>query len=328
MQFRTEIETIPSSFRIRYEDPVLLTGSCFTENIGQRLKEVLFQTVINPFGVVYNPLSVKQSLELILSGRDYTSEDLEFYNEQWYSWDHHSSFSGPDQEKVLQDINLQLTMASEFLKKASFVFISFGTAWVYRLKRTGNIVCNCHKVPAREFERKMLTVEEIHSSYKSVIQDLLDFNPQLKIIFTVSPVRHWKDGAHGNQLSKSVLHLAVNQIIEDHKNLCEYFPSYEILLDDLRDYRYYSDDLLHPNQQAIDYIWEKFTHVYFDERTKKYIKEISGIVRASNHRLKNPGTESSKKFRKKQIERIKLLKSGLPFLNWEELSEKFKSVEI
>jgi hypothetical protein len=326
MQFRTEIIPGPSSLRIRYEDPVLLTGSCFTENVGQRLKESLFQTVINPFGVVYNPLSVQRSLEIILGEKKYSSKDLEFYNDHWYSWDHHSSFSGSNQDQVLQNINFQVKQASDFLKKASYVFISFGTAWVYRLKKTGNIVCNCHKVPAREFEREMLTVGLISTAYQSVIKDLLDFNPGLKIIFTVSPVRHWKDGAHGNQLSKSVLHLAINQIIEDHRGLCEYFPSYEILLDDLRDYRFYADDLLHPNKQAIDYIWKKFSERYFDDMTKQYMKEIEGIVKASNHRLVNPGSDSSKQFLQKQFEKIEILKNQLPFLNWKDLLGRFKNL--
>lgn len=326
MQFRTEIELAPSRFQIRYQDPVLLSGSCFTEYIGRRLSDLLFQAKINPFGVVYNPLSVERSLDLIIEAKNFKAEDLEFYNEKWFSWDHHSSFSGPHREIVVQNINEHLDSATFFLKKASYIFISFGTAWVYRLKKTGNIVCNCHKVPAREFSRNMLTIEEIVLPYRKFIEKLRIFNPGIKIIFTISPVRHWKDGAHGNQLSKSVLHLAVNNITEEYSEFCDYFPSYEILLDDLRDYRFYNNDLLHPNDQAIDYIWEKFSACYFGEKTRKYINEIQAVVRASKHRLMNPGSESSKKFVQNQLEKIHFLEKELTFLNWESLKNSFKKI--
>lgn len=327
MKFRTEINEDPSPIRINYSDPVLLIGSCFTENIGRRMTERLFQVVINPFGVVYNPLSVKRSLDLIITLKTYQPDDLVLFNDEWISWDHHSSFSGPDRNEVLDHINENLENSSEFLKKASRIFISLGTARVYRLRRTGNVVCNCHKVPAKEFTRELLEIDTITDAYSGLIESLLQFNPSLKIIFTVSPVRHWKDGAHGNQLSKSILHLAADRIISAHPEVCGYFPSYEILLDDLRDYRFYDKDLLHPSEQAIDYLWEKFTGCYFDRETIKIMAEIEDIVKASQHRFKDPQSAASKKFLLKQMQKLENLKIKMPYLNWEELSTRFQVFE-
>jgi len=324
MKFRTEIDLPPSKFNITYQDPVLLIGSCFTENVGRKLDELLFQTDINPFGVVYNPLSVKRSMDILISGKPFEESDLDLFNEKWFSWDHHSSFSGKDRETVLKNINRKITDSNKFLKNTGYLFISFGTAWVYRLKKTGNIVCNCHKVPAKEFDRELLKVKNITNAYFELIETLKDLNPRLKIIFTVSPVRHWKDGAHGNQLSKSILHLAIDEIIIQFKDSCEYFPSYEILLDDLRDYRFYADDLLHPNEMGIEYIWEKFIRAYFKDETLGNMKKVEDLVKASKHKLSVPDSESSRKFLFQQKQKMNLLKKELPFLNWQRLSGLFE----
>ncbi len=323
MKFRTEIKIEASHFQINYEDPVGFIGSCFTENIGNRLKELHFLTDINPFGVVYNPLSVMRSLELLIQQKQYSSEDLEFRDEKYFSWDHHSDFSGTKKDIVLDRINQKLKTSSAFLKNAKFLFISLGTAWVYRLKKTGDIVCNCHKVPSKEFDRELLSIEKIGEDCENLITDLKKFNPELKIIFTISPVRHWKDGAHGNQISKSILQLAVKRIIDSCGEGCDYFPSYEIMIDDLRDYRFYADDLLHPNQQAIDYIWEKFSNRYFNDSTIYYINKIEKLVKASQHRFYDSESKSSAEFREKQAVKLKEIRKDLPFLNWSELSRTF-----
>lgn len=323
MKFRTEIQVSPSPFRIGYRNPVMLIGSCFTDNIGKKMESLRFQTNINPFGVVYNPMSVKKSLDILISSRKYSSNDLNYHNDLWYSWDHHSSFSGVDKEQVLQAINQKIAASSEFLKNAGYLFLSFGTARIYRLISTGNIVCNCHKVPAKEFAQELLHVDEIVQAYEDLIHNLKSFNPRLRIIFTVSPVRHWKDGARGNQVSKSILHLAVQQLIEKLPEETEYFPSYELLIDDLRDYRFFAEDLLHPNELGIQYIWEKFSEQYFDPETVKKISGIQEIIRAAGHRITNRNSESSKDFIKKQKEKLRKLMEEMPYLNWEDLKKVF-----
>ncbi|MBE0654369.1 MAG: GSCFA domain-containing protein, partial [Bacteroidales bacterium] len=273
--------------------------------------------------VVYNPMSVKKSLDILISSRKYSSNDLNYHNDLWYSWAHHSSFSGVDKEQVLQAINQKIAASSEFLKNAGYLFLSFGTARIYRLIRTGNIVCNCHKIPAKEFAQELLQVDEIVQAYEELIHSLKAFNPRLRIIFTVSPVRHWKDGARGNQVSKSILHLAVQQLIEKLPEETEYFPSYELLIDDLRDYRFFAEDLLHPNELGIQYIWEKFSEQYFDPETMKQISGIQEIIRAAGHRITNRNSESSKDFIKKQKEKLRKLMEEMPYLNWEDLKKVF-----
>ncbi len=326
MKFRTEIIQGPSHFQISYKDPIMLIGSCFTEYIGSRLREMQFSSDINPFGVVYNPLSVKRSIDLLMNEKQYTKEDLEFYNERYFSWDHHSDFSHPKADVTLEKINEKIKISSSFLRTAKYLFISMGTAWVYRVKKTGDIVCNCHKVPAKIFNRELLSTEIIETEFNELLEELKEFNPDLKIIFTVSPVRHWKDGAHGNQISKSILHLAIMQIQKKFGDLCDYFPSYEILLDDLRDYRFYAEDLLHPNQQAIDYIWEKFIVSYFNENTKRQLSAIEKLVKASNHRFTDPSSRKSFEFREKQKTKLERIKKELPFLDFSDLSKNFETV--
>jgi len=312
--FRTEIDFSPSSFRINHKSKILFNGSCFTENIGQKLKDMSFRVRINPFGVVYNPLSLLNGLGILLDGDLYSEHDLEFRNELWFSWDHHSSFSNPDKEVCLKRINKEIKESSKHFGKADFLLVTFGTAWVYRLKKNGEIVSNCHKVPEKEFDRVLLSIEDITSSWKVFITEMLEKNKSLKIIFTVSPVRHWKDGAHGNQVSKSVLLLAIDEICRTFPKNTEYFPAYEILLDDLRDYRFYDDDLLHPNTQAINYIWSQFEKVYFDKETLEINNELEKLIRSENHRVYNKDTEAYRKFREKISKQKKQLSKKYPFL--------------
>ncbi len=312
--FRTNIELQSSPFRISHKDKILFNGSCFTDNIGQKLKDLHFQARINPFGVVYNPLSVMNSLGILLDGEEFKEEDLEFQNELWFSWDHHSSFSNPDKAACLEAINKEIKISSKHLKKTKFLLVTFGTAWIFRLKKTGQVVANCHKVPAKEFDRILLSQEDIVKPWSIFINELLDKNKELKIIFTVSPVRHWKDGAHGNQLSKSVLLLAIDQLCREFPENTEYFPAYEILLDDLRDYRFYDDDLLHPNKLAIEYIWNFFEKVYFDKETLEVNKELKKIILAKNHRIYHNNTEAYRKFKAKLADQVTILNKKYPFL--------------
>jgi hypothetical protein len=271
--------------------------------------------MINPFGVVYNPISVKRSLEILLDEKVYEAKDLDYFNGLWYSWDHHSSFSNPDQQKALQKINAGIAVGAAQLKKASFILFTYGTAWTYRLRDNGRIVCNCHKKPSSAFDHELLEVDEIVREYEELYNKAKEINPSLRFIFTVSPVRHWKEGAHGNQISKSVLLLAIEKIREIYGDKFDYFPSYELLLDDLRDYRFYADDLLHPNKLAIDYIWEKFGERYFEKDTLLIIKSIERLIKASMHRFSFPGSKDHQKFLKEELNKLEEIENTYPFIN-------------
>lgn len=313
--YRTTIHPEPSENSIGYESSAIFLGSCFTENIGNIMLDHKFPVLINPFGVLYNPSSVRQSLEILLDKRNFDEKDLYHFNDQWLSFYHDTEFSNPDKDLCLEKINDSLSNARSFLKKANYLIITFGTAWVYKFKETESIVSNCHKIPAKEFQRVKLTVEDIFVQWAKLLNRLDDFNPDLKLILTVSPVRHWKDGAVQNQLSKSTLILAINHIKKLFDNV-EYFPAYEIMMDDLRDYRFYADDMLHPSKVAVEYIWEQFKSTYFNDETKKILKEVGKIVQAENHRPFNAETESFKKFQENTENKKKELESKYSFLKF------------
>ncbi len=325
MQFRTEITPDSVPFRISHTSKTLFTGSCFTNNIGRRLEDLRFPVIVNPFGVVYNPLTVKRNIEILLEKKIYTEQDLEYYNELWFSWDHHSSFSDTDKNRVLEHINHNLAEASNLLFQADYLLVTFGTAWVYRLLKTGNIVCNCHKVPTREFSRELICAEEITEAYTSMIHSVRMKNPKIRIIFTISPVRHWKDGSFGNQVSKATLILAVNQILNNFGNITSYFPAYELILDDLRDYRFYADDLVHPNEQAIEYIWEKFSALYFDEETRRVNAEITDLLKAAGHKAWFSNTGLHQKFLETHLMKAQALQKLYPYIDLTPLITHFKS---
>lgn len=314
-EFRTTIQPEPSKNKISYHTPALFLGSCFTENIGNRLKELKFPANVNPFGVLYNPVSVRHGLEILLDYRDFNANDLDFFNGLWFSFYHDSEFSNPKKDECLKNINSVLNKSREHFKNAQYLIVTFGTAWTYRYIEKGNIVSNCHKIPAQEFERRKLTVEDIFVNWAKLINRIEDFNPNLKIVFSVSPVRHWKDGAVENQLSKSTLLLAIHQLQKIFDNI-EYFPAYEIMMDDLRDYRYYADDMLHPSKLAVDYIWDQFAKTYFEKDTTEIITEVNQIIQAKNHRPLNPNTNNHKKFLQNQIAKIKELSFKYSYIDF------------
>ena len=291
MQFRTEIHIPPSDFRVSHTEKAMTIGSCFAENISGCMQRSGFNVDCNPFGIVYNPLSVSRSLYRLLRNEVFDLSDI-FQEKGIYSsfW-HHSRFSETDPDRFLSGINTCLNKSSAFLRSAKLLIVTFGTASVYFLKETGQPVSNCHKQPADRFIRRRLTCAEIVSDWQGLLTDLQTVNPELRVLFTVSPIRHWKDGAHENQLSKSTLLLAVDEIIREN-SFCSYFPSYELLLDDLRDYRFYADDLLHPSVQAIDYIWEKFSACFFTPETETVIREWESIQRDLNHKPFHPESEA------------------------------------
>ncbi|MBE9467838.1 MAG: GSCFA domain-containing protein [Bacteroidetes bacterium] len=323
--FRTNIEIPKSNSKIAYNSKTIFVGSCFTENIGNKLYELKFPVEINPFGIQYNPKSVKNSLSFLIDKKVFTQDDIHFTNEQWFSFYHHSKFSNSDKEKCLFKINEKIRQAAEFLENADTLFITFGTAWVYQLNETKEIVSNCHKLPANQFNRFLLDVDDIYKDYLILIKRLLELNNKLKIIFTVSPIRHLKDGAVGNQISKSTLILAVNKLKKHFSNV-EYFPSYEIMMDDLRDYRFYADDMFHINETAINYIWQKFSETYFDDNTQDLIKKIKKIVKNKNHKPFNPKSQMYKDFLKNNLEQINKLLHQYPYINLEDERNFFSEV--
>ncbi len=304
IKLKTIVEIPKFENKISHANKIMFIGSCFTENIGNKLLESLFKADVNPFGVLYNPISIKKSLEILIENKKFNENDLKFHNNLWFSYFHHSKFSHKDKNICLQNINNQLELSAEFIKEAKFLFITFGTAWVYKLAETKQTVSNCHKLPAPKFTRELLSTETIIKSYKTLISLLKEINPDLKIIFTLSPVRHLKDGAIENQRSKSILHLSISQLTEQFDN-CYYFPSYEIVMDELRDYRFYMSDMVHINDIGIEYIWRKFEVTFFTNKTLQKIKEAQKLVKNLNHKPKNPDTDEYKTFKQQNLEKIK-----------------------
>ena len=293
MELQTVVGIEKPDFQIGYTTSILMLGSCFVENMGARLEYFKFQADINPCGIVYNPLSVADTLEILLSGKRFEEKDLILRDGKWMSFSHHGRFSAVSREQCLQNINARLAGAVRQLTKLDVLIITWGTAWVYRYRQTGQVVANCHKFPAAEFEHSRLEVEDIVSVYTGLLKRLWTKRPQLKIIFTVSPVRHWKDGAQGNQLSKAVLLLAIDRLVKLSPQV-SYFPSYEIVMDELRDYRFYASDMLHVSEQGVDYIWEKSRDNYIAKETLDRMKRIDKLNKILLHRPHDPESEASR----------------------------------
>jgi hypothetical protein len=322
MELRTTFSIEPSREKITYNDPVMFIGSCFASSIGSQMENGHMPVMINPAGAVFNPVSVINTLETFTTGKEFVLEDLHFYDGTWLSFYHYTDFSSCDPAKVLNKINQRTKEALCFLKDARFLFITLGTARVYKLKKSGLVVSNCHKIPAAQFESCLLTVDEIVAPWNEQLNKLHSLFPQLKIIFTISPVRHWKDGAHGNQVSKSVLFVAVEELLK-HSTKPGYFPAYELLMDDLRDYRFYAEDMLHPSSTAVNYIWESFTGCFFDSQTSNLWKEISRITKALNHRLNTDSEIKRDHFAQRLLNQISDIKVKLPQIDLSREEEYF-----
>jgi hypothetical protein len=311
MELRTTFTIEPSAEKITYNDQVMFIGSCFAFSIGSQMELGRMPVVINPAGAVFNPFSVCNTLDTISNRKEFVIEDLHFYDGTWLSFFHYTDFSSEDPLKVLEKINRRSKEAFEFLKHSRFLFITLGTSRVYKLRESGLIVSNCHKIPAEQFESKLLTVEEIVTLWSEQLDKLHSLFPELNVIFTISPVRHWKDGAHGNQISKSILFVAVEELLK-HVTSPKYFPAYELVMDDLRDYRFYNDDMLHPSASAINYIWEAFTDCYFDNKTLNLWKEVAKISKALSHRFNSESEIKKNYFAEKMIKQISDIKVKLP----------------
>lgn len=284
--------------QIRHESNLLTIGSCFSDNIGQKLLDSKFSVHLNPFGTVYNPISIFK----LLLPREVDAEKFVEVGGQYFHLDYHSQFTARDEGTLKTVLELKKKEITAYLSTADFVFITLGTAFVYERKSTAEVVANCHKLPQKNFTKRLLTIEEMISSFQQLKSYLNTVNPSLQFIFTVSPVRHIKDGIAENQLSKSLLRVLCHELTRDEK--IEYFPAYEMMMDDLRDYRFYKNDMIHPTEMAEDYIWNKFQQTYFSDQTQKIVKEWDKVRVALAHRPFNPDSESHQKFISDQLKKL------------------------
>ncbi len=295
---QTAVPVEAGGVSLNHADAVMLLGSCFADNMGERFEAAAFDVFHNPFGVLYNPMSIALCLRHCLDNREITTDDLVYQQSLWHSWLHHSSFSATTPEECLLQCNTAIHRGHEFLSRCSTIVITLGTAFVYKQKGTGRVVGNCHKVPQQQFIKTMATVEEIVSEWQHLIFGMPSHIKQ--IVFTVSPIRHWADGAHGNQLSKATLLMAVERLLGRRAgHTISYFPAYEIMIDELRDYRYYADDLLHPNALAEKIIWQRFAQTYMSEATLQIVDKAEQLYRMSQHRPFFPDSEEYKKHKDK-----------------------------
>jgi hypothetical protein len=293
---------------------MVIMGSCFAENMGSRLVRYRFPVTLNPFGTIFNPASVAAGLENLMKKEAYRETDLREYQGTWLSFDHYTGFSSPDQVQCLERINSAFLPAKKALKQAGYLIITWGTSWVYTENEKGKMVSNCHKIPASDFTRSKMNVSEIVLMYKALIEDLIPYNPNLKILLTVSPVRHWKDGAHGNQLSKAALLLATEVLRELFPERVFYFPSYELVLDELRDYRFYAADMIHTNEITTAYIWEKFSSSLVADESQKIIRDLDPWLKLEEHRPSALNGPAFERLQKKRTDLKEQIQKKYPFL--------------
>lgn len=315
MDFHLEFTPKGFATKIKHHEQLLLIGSCFTENIGTKLKNHKFSVLENPNGILFNPVSITNSISSYIINKQYQSDDLFYENECWNSWQHHSRFSSPIQANCLQIINESQNNAHHFLKTANWLLITLGSAFVYELENK-EVAANCHKVPTDKFNKKLLSSTEITATLQQMLTELYAFNPAVKIIFTISPVRHLRDGFIENNRSKANLIQAVHHLA-DSSDAIFYFPAYELVIDDLRDYRFYAEDMVHPNYAATNYVWEKFILTCIDEPAQLLMKEINIINAAKNHKPFNPASVQHKKFLQNNLDTVKKLTALYPYINFE-----------
>jgi GSCFA family len=304
--FRTEISIPPSPLRISHQSDIFTIGSCFSDVIGEKLVRNKFSVLANPFGVAFNPESIFTLLNECLDKNEFSKNGYIESHKIWHNYYFHSELYGTTLEELSEKINTQKKLAHVFLLKAKILTITFGTAYVYRLKSNRQIVSNCHKMPSELFTRELLSVDDIIKSFDQFYKKAILANPGLKIVLTVSPVRHIKDSIPLNNVSKSILRLASHTIAAAN-DAVSYFPAYEIMMDDLRDYRFYKEDMIHPTEVAEKYIWEKFTDTYLENQSKEFIREWAGVLKALEHKPFHPESESHQNFIRETIRKIKSL---------------------
>lgn len=324
--FRLALDIPSFPQKINHRHKLFLSGSCFTEHITKQLANNKFTTLENPNGILFNPASIAASIVSYIEQKRYSEDDLFYYNELWNSWDHHSRFSHPDKQTALKQINDSQQTAHSFLKQSGWLILTLGSAFVYEWiekssplyttkNRETNIVANCHKLPTDRFRKRLLTTEEVFTVLDNLRYRLMLFNPGIKIIYTISPVRHARDGLIENNKSKATLIQAVHHVVEKFDNHF-YFPAYELVIDDLRDYRFYAEDMVHPNYLATAYVWEKFTAACIDPSCFTLMKAMEKINIAMKHRAFNPLSEAHQQFLNSHLSKVQALQTQYPFLDF------------
>ena len=316
MQFRTQIPIVKCDLPIDYNSQIMSLGSCFAENIGKKLDYFKFQNQVNPFGIIFNPISIEKLIERAINKIEFSESDIFFHNERWHCFDVHSDLSNSNKEELLASLNDLIKSTNQQITESTHVIITYGTSWVYRNIVSYSIVANCHKVPQKQFKKELLSVAEIEKSIANTLKLIHALNPNCTIIFTVSPVRHIKDGFVENQWSKANIISALHGTFDFRLSTINYFPSYEIMMDELRDYRFYAEDMLHPNQVAIDYIWKRFMETTISETAFPTMEEVERIQKSLSHKPFNPDSESHLKFESKVREKITKLESQYSFMKF------------
>lgn len=323
--------TIPDSgVHIAHQDAVVLTGSCFTEHIGKKMLEGKFHTLVNPQGILFNPMSIASNLEISISNKEYKDPDIFLLNGVWNSWDFHSAFSNIDMTAALHAMNESVMSTHAALSKSKCLVVTLGSAYQYFLRaeytelNKQHGVANCHKAPGKWFDKQLLTIRDMQEKWNQVLTSLQLFNPDLKVIFTVSPVRHYRDGLIENNRSKARLLELTHLLVDEHSH-CHYFPAYELVIDVLRDYRFYDQDMVHPSNQAAQYVWEQFVEAYMNDESRHLLKRIYEITTASKHVERFPGTGASTKFRQTMLDKAEKLQAEFEWLDIKREIEFFKS---
>lgn len=319
MKFFTELKIPPikAEQQIDYQSNIISLGSCFAQNMAEKLQMVKFRVWANPFGILFNPHSIENIVQRAVNQEFFSEKDLIYYNDIWQSFQVHSSCSEISKEKILTNLNQKLSDFNKKIKEATHFIITLGTAWVYVESQTEQIVANCHKIPQKFFKKKLLQFDDIFKNLKNLTDLIRSQNSDIQLIFTISPVRHLKDGFVENQRSKSLLISALHSFLEEeNSDKNHYFPSYEILMDELRDYRFYADDLLHPSSMATDYIWEKFKEIFVKNSTFSLIKEIQNLQKSLEHRPLNFQSQAYEKFEQSTQQKKKLLEEKYPWLKF------------
>jgi len=316
MHFSTQIPISKSNHQIDYNSRVVSLGSCFAVNIGHKFDYFKFRNITNPFGILFSPKAIEKFIGFAVNRKEFTEADIFFHNERWHCFDAHSDLSHQDKDILLQNLNNAVTSTYEELKTASHIIITLGTAWVYRYSSGNEIVANCHKVPQKEFTKELLSAETIKLSLENIAQMIASLNHDAAVIFTVSPVRHIKDGFAENQRGKANLISALHDVLETRppQSPTEYFPSYEIMMDELRDYRFYAADMIHPSETAINYIWERFTHAYISEEAQKTMLQVDAVQKGLQHRPFNPDSAAHAAFTASISQKIEHLQKLHPHI--------------
>lgn len=327
MEFRTVLPLVSYPFRLDWRTPVLAMGSCFAANMGSRLLENKFRVVLNPFGIVFNPLSLSEGLLRLAGGDMFTEEALSFNGTRWLSFSHHGSFSGASKQEVLEGINRAFLAGRQQLLQARVLLLTFGTAYVWERIKTGEVVANCHKLPASEFRRKRMSVEEVVFHISTALEAVFEVNPDIRVLITVSPVRYLREGLVESQRSKSVLLLAA-EALQARSDRVFYFPSYELLMDDLRDYRFYAEDMAHPSAAALDYIWNYFCTALLEPAELERMAGLTRLRQAMQHRPLFPDSPEHLQFRARMLQQVLDMEKKWQGLDFSEEKAFFTSYTV